>query len=426
MKEHLTAFLEKAVSPYHAVEACKEVLESAGFEEVHLKNRWQIKQGGKYFMCHFGSTLIAFTVGEDYQPGDGFRIAACHTDFPCFRVKPNPEMTENQYLKLNVEPYGGMILNTWLDRPLSMAGRVSLRSENMFKPELRLVDFKKPMFLIPNLAIHMNRKVNEGVELNKQTDMLPLCGLYEEPSEREGFFSKLLAEELNVEKEDILEYELNLYNADKPETTGLKDEFLSAPRLDNMTSVLAILDGIAKGERKRGINVACFFDNEEIGSRTKQGAGSAILNIVLEKLSDTLNPGCGMFVENMAESILLSVDVAHGLHPNQPGKSDPTHKNILGRGFVIKEAASQSYATDSEAVAILRQLCDSENIPYQRFANRSDSAGGGTLGSIASALLPVLTMDVGVPLLAMHSARELMGIEDQKSLEKMVEAFYTK
>ncbi len=426
MKEHLTAFLEKAVSPYHAVEACKEVLESAGFEEVHLKNRWQIKQGGKYFMCHFGSTLIAFTVGEDYQPGDGFRIAACHTDFPCFRVKPNPEMTENQYLKLNVEPYGGMILNTWLDRPLSMAGRVSLRSENMFKPELRLVDFKKPMFLIPNLAIHMNRKVNEGVELNKQTDMLPLCGLYEEPSEKEGFFSKLLAEELNVEKEDILEYELNLYNADKPETTGLKDEFLSAPRLDNMTSVLAILDGIAKGERKRGINVACFFDNEEIGSRTKQGAGSAILNIVLEKLSDTLNPGCGMFVENMAESILLSVDVAHGLHPNQPGKSDPTHKNILGRGFVIKEAASQSYATDSEAVAILRQLCDSENIPYQRFANRSDSAGGGTLGSIASALLPVLTMDVGVPLLAMHSARELMGIEDQKSLEKMVEAFYTK
>lgn len=426
MKEHLTAFLEKAVSPYHAVEACKEVLESAGFEEVHLKNKWQIKQGGKYFMCHFGSTLIAFTVGEDYQPGDGFRIAACHTDFPCFRVKPNPEMTENQYLKLNVEPYGGMILNTWLDRPLSMAGRVSLRSENMFKPELRLVDFKKPMFLIPNLAIHMNRKVNEGVELNKQTDMLPLCGLYEEPSEKEGFFSKLLAEELNVEKEDILEYELNLYNADKPETTGLKDEFLSAPRLDNMTSVLAILDGIAKGERKRGINVACFFDNEEIGSRTKQGAGSAILNIVLEKLSDTLNPGCGMFVENMAESILLSVDVAHGLHPNQPGKSDPTHKNILGRGFVIKEAASQSYATDSEAVAILRQLCDSENIPYQRFANRSDSAGGGTLGSIASALLPVLTMDVGVPLLAMHSARELMGIEDQKSLEKMVEAFYTK
>lgn len=426
MKEHLTAFLEKAVSPYHAVEACKEVLESAGFEEVHLKNRWQIKQGGKYFMCHFGSTLIAFTVGEDYQPGDGFRIAACHTDFPCFRVKPNPEMTENQYLKLNVEPYGGMILNTWLDRPLSMAGRVSLRSENMFKPELRLVDFKKPMFLIPNLAIHMNRKVNEGVELNKQTDMLPLCGLYEEPSEKEGFFSKLLAEELNVEKEDILEYELNLYNADKPETTGLKDEFLSAPRLDNMTSVLAILDGIAKGERKRGINVACFFDNEEIGSRTKQGAGSAILNIVLEKLSDTLNPGCGMFVENMAGSILLSVDVAHGLHPNQPGKSDPTHKNILGRGFVIKEAASQSYATDSEAVAILRQLCDSENIPYQRFANRSDSAGGGTLGSIASALLPVLTMDVGVPLLAMHSARELMGIEDQKSLEKMVKAFYTK
>lgn len=426
MKEHLTAFLEKAVSPYHAVEACKEVLESAGFEEVHLKNRWQIKQGGKYFMCHFGSTLIAFTVGEDYQPGDGFRIAACHTDFPCFRVKPNPEMTENQYLKLNVEPYGGMILNTWLDRPLSMAGRVSLRSENMFKPELRLVDFKKPMFLIPNLAIHMNRKVNEGVELNKQTDMLPLCGLYEEPSEKEGFFSKLLAKELNVEKEDILEYELNLYNADKPETTGLKDEFLSAPRLDNITSVLAILDGIAKGERKRGINVACFFDNEEIGSRTKQGAGSAILNIVLEKLSDTLNPGCGMFVENMAESILLSVDVAHGLHPNQPGKSDPTHKNILGRGFVIKEAASQSYATDSEAVAILRQLCDSENIPYQRFANRSDSAGGGTLGSIASALLPVLTMDVGVPLLAMHSARELMGIEDQKSLEKMVEAFYTK
>lgn len=377
-------------------------------------------------MRHFGSTLIAFTVGAEYQPGDGFRIVASHTDFPCFRVKPNPEMTENQYLKLNVEPYGGMILNTWLDRPLSMAGRVSLRSEDPFKPELKLVDFKKPMFLIPNLAIHMNRKVNEGVELNKQTDMLPLCGLYEDAPEKEGFFMKLLAEKLDVEKENILEYELNLYNADKPELTGLKDEFLSAPRLDNMTSVLAILDGITGGERKTGINVACFFDNEEIGSRTKQGAGSTILNIVLQKLSAALCPECDMFVENMAESMLLSVDVAHGLHPNQPGKSDPTNKNILGRGFVIKEAASQSYATDSEAVAILRQLCDNEGIPYQRFANRSDSAGGGTLGSIASALLPVLTMDVGVPLLAMHSAREIMGMEDQKSLTKMVAAFYTK
>ena len=426
MKEHISAFLQKAVSPYHAVEACKDVLEAAGFEEVLLKNKWQLKKGGKYFMRHFGSTLIAFTVGADYQPGDGFRIAACHTDFPCFRVKPNPEMTENQYLKLNVEPYGGMILNTWLDRPLSMAGRVSLRSDNIFQPEIRLVDFEKPMFLIPNLAIHMNRKVNEGVELNKQTDMLPLCGLYEEPEEKEEFFIKLLAEKLGVDKEDILEYELNLYNADRSEITGLKGEFLSAPRLDNMTSVLAILDSIADGERARGINVACFFDNEEIGSRTKQGAGSAILNIVLEKLSEALNPDCAMFVENMAESMFLSVDVAHGLHPNQPGKSDPTNKNMLGRGFVIKEAASQSYATDSEAVAILRQLCDSEKIPYQRFANRSDSAGGGTLGSIASALLPVLTMDVGVPLLAMHSARELMGIEDQKSLTKMVHAFYTK
>lgn len=426
MKQQLSAFLEKAVSPYHAVEACRKELEATGFREIFLKDKWELKKGGKYFIRHFGSTLIAFTVGSEYQAGDGFRIAACHTDFPCFRVKPNPEMTENQYLKLNVEPYGGMILNTWLDRPLSMAGRVSLRSKNVFKPELRLVDFEKPMFYIPNLAIHMNRKVNEGVELNKQTDMLPLCGLYEDVEEKEGFFIKLLAEKLGVKKEDILEYELNLYNVDKPEITGLHDEFLSAPRLDNMTSVFAILEGITGGERGTGINVACFFDNEEIGSRTKQGAGSAILNIVLKKISNASDLGLDMFVENMAESLLLSVDVAHGLHPNQPGKSDPTNKNILGRGFVIKEAASQSYATDSEAVAILRQLCDSEGIPYQRFANRSDAAGGGTLGSIASALLPVLTMDVGVPLLAMHSARELMGIEDQKALGDMLFAFYTK
>ena len=315
-------------------------------------------------------------------------------------------------------------MNTWLDRPLSAAGRVVLRKDDIFHPEVRLVDFRKPFLTIPNLAIHINRDVNKGVELNKQTDMLPVLGLEGEETD-EKFFLKHLAGELKVDPEDILEYELGLYNTDTGDFLGLSEEFISAPRLDNLTSVQAVVSGLISGERENGFNVGAFFDHEEIGSRTKQGAGSVLLPAVLERILLSYGRGREKFFESFSESMLLSVDVGHGLHPNKADKNDPTNKDILGKGICIKEASGQAYATDCEAVAVVQQICEAEGIPYQKFVNRSDGTSGSTLGSIASAFFPVKTVDVGVPLLAMHSSRELMGTEDQGSLVRAVKAFYS-
>ena len=250
--------------------------------------------------------------------------------------------------------------------------------------------------------------------------MLPVFGL----EDSEEFLTRL-AERLQVKKEDILEYELGLYNTDTGDYLGLSEEFISSPRLDNLTSVQAITTAMIESGRERGINVAAYFDHEEIGSRTKQGAGSTLLSAVLERILLALDGGRDQFLEAYGDSMLLSVDVAHGIHPNHTDKHDPTNQNVLGKGVCIKEACSQSYATDSEAVAIVQQICDSGEIPCQKFVNRSDSAGGSTLGSIASSILPIRTVDIGVPLLAMHSSRELMGTADQESLVRLVQAFYS-
>ena len=304
---------------------------------------------------------------------------------------------------------------------------MTLRSEDIFHPEIRYVDFRKPFLTIPNLAIHINKDVNKGVELNRQKDLLPVLGL--EETEEEGkeseYFLEYLARQLRVEKEDILDYELGLYNTDTGDFLGMSEEFISSPRLDNLTSVQAVVTALIEGGRDRGVNLAAFFDHEEIGSRTKQGAGSVFLSAVAERILLSFGRGREKFLETFADAMLLSVDVGHALHPNYADKNDPTNKNVLGRGICIKEASSQSYATDSEAVAVMQQICDAEKIPYQKFANRSDGTSGSTLGSIASSFYPVKTVDVGVPLLAMHSSRELMGTADQESLVRAVTAFYS-
>lgn len=420
----LMKLTNSAVSPFHAVAYVEEKLKQAGFQELKIKDMWQLNLGGSYYINHHGTTMIAFTIGENFKPEDGFRIGASHTDFPCFRVKINPEMTEEKYEKLNVESYGGLMLNTWMDRPLSIAGRVALRSEDVFHPEMKLVDLKKPVATIPNLAIHMNRDVNKGVELNKQTDTIPVVGMWGEETEKKDFFIKFLAKELGVAPEEIINFDLNLYNTEQACYVGMEEEFISAPRLDNMTSVHAVMEAIVGKKRKEGINVGAFFDHEEIGSKTKQGAGSMLLNHVLEKLY--LSLGCTQLEYKSAfgNSMFLAVDVGHGYHPNQNKKHDPVNKGALNQGINIKQAASQSYATDSEGLAIVTQICHKYQIPYTQFTNRSDATSGSTLGSIASAMLPVLTVDVGVPLVAMHSARELMGSEDQLSLVRLLEEFY--
>lgn len=422
--QELMELVEHAVSPFHAVDYVAEKLKKDGFEQLQIKDNWNLKQGGKYYVVHHGTTMLAFTIGTDFQAEDGFRIAASHTDFPCFRIKINPEMTEESYEKLNVESYGGLILNTWMDRPLSVAGRVALKGKDVFHPKMQLVDLKKSIATIPNLAIHMNRDINKGVELNKQTDTIPVIGM-KAAQEEKDFFLTYVAKELGVEKEEIINYDLNLYLAEKASYVGMEDEFISAPRLDNMTSVYAVEKALICAKRAAGINVGAFFDHEEIGSKTKQGAGSMLLNHIMEKIYLSLGYSELQYKSAIDSSMLLAVDVGHGYHPNQNKKHDPVNKGALNEGVSIKQAASQSYATDSEGIAIVTQICREHDIPHTQFTNRSDATSGSTLGSIASAMLPVMTVDVGMPLVAMHSARELMGSEDEISLVKLVKEYYS-
>lgn len=425
--EILFELLKKGVSPIHAVEACEERLLGAGFEKINYEDRWELKKGGRYYVNHHDTTLFAFTLPEQFQEENktpSIRIAAAHTDFPCLRIKPAADIKTNSYAQVNVEVYGGAILNTWLDRPLGIAGRVAVRSKNPFAPEMKTFVSEKNLLTIPNLAIHMNREVNKGVELNKQVDMLPVMGLFDDGEGETEYFLNFMAEELQVKKEDILDFELTVYCREQPEFIGGRDEFISSPRLDNLTSCAALVSAIIDAKREDGMNMIALFDHEEIGSRSKQGAGSILLHDMLLRILESA--GCGEMAQQMMyQSMILSVDVAHGLHPNQAGKMDVTNKPVLGSGFCIKEASSQSYATDCEAIGAIMQICDIKGIPYQKFVNRSDMPGGGTLGSIASALLPVKTVDVGIPLLAMHSARELMGTKDQQALKDLTEAFFS-
>lgn len=416
--------LEKAVSPTHAVAACEARLKKAGFEALDYGKDWNLKKGGKYYINHYTTTLFAFTLPEkwDGSKQPAIRIAAAHTDFPCLRIKPSCDIKTNVYAQVNVEVYGGAILNTWLDRPLGVAGRVAVRTADVFHPEVKLFQSEKNLLTIPNLAIHMNREVNKGVELNKQTEMLPIAGLLSE-EQNTDYFLDFMAEELGVAKEDILDFELTVYCKEKPEFIGINDEFISAPRLDNQNSCSALVSAIIEETRADGMNLIALFDHEEIGSRSKQGAASILLHdMIIRILEETDYPASRDAA--IYNSMILSVDVAHGLHPNYGGKMDVTNKPVLGKGFCIKEACSQSYATDCEAISIIQQICDKNKIPYQKFVNRSDMAGGGTLGSIASALLPVKTVDVGIPLLAMHSARELMAASDQQALADLAKAFF--
>lgn len=420
--EQLKKLIVKGTSPYHVTKETERRFLDAGYERLSMGDSWNLEYGGKYYVVQQEATLIAFSIGKREDSFRGFRIAAAHTDFPGFRIKQNAEIIRNGYAQLNTEVYGGAILNTWMDRPLSAAGRVALKSEEPFHPRTILVDLEKPLFVIPNLAIHLNREVNKGVELNRQKELLPLAGMAGEEFSQNGL-RDMLAEHLGVQPEEILDYELGLYNKDMPELTGMREEFLSAPRIDNLSGVQAIITGMTESTGE-GINVAAFFDHEEIGSRTKQGAGSLFLSMVLEKISLGLLKSRQEFLQSLSDSMLLSVDVGHAFHPNYPEKMDLTNQSPLNHGFCIKEACTQSYATDSRAVAVIQQICMKKEIPYTKFFNRSDGTSGSTLGSIASAMVPVPTVDVGIPILAMHSARELMGVKDEYALSDMVRAYY--
>lgn len=416
-------FLDKSVSPYHAVEECKKQLEESGFEELRLEERWEIKAGGKYFVSPYPSMAIAITVGDLKAGETVLRIGMAHTDQPMMKIKPNAEMTQKKYMKLNAEKYGGLILNTWLDRPLGISGKVVLKSEQVFKPEVRFFDSKRPVLVIPNLAIHMNRDVNQGVALNPQTHMLPLFGLAGEEMD-EHYFTQYIAKELGVKAEDILDYDLFAYNYEKSQKVGVEEELLLAPRIDNLASVYALLEGIKCSEPKNNIHIAGFFDHEEVGSRSKQGADSSLLSMVIERIMEASHLDRQAFMQAIAGGFMLSVDGAHALHPNYAEKNDPTTMTLLGDGVVIKQSGTQRYLSDSEATGILMQLCEKNKIPFQKQINRSDVMGGQTLGPIANAYLPMMGEDLGICMLAMHSSMETASCADCEALVAFAKAYY--
>lgn len=423
-QEKLFKLLKAAVSPYECVKAALEELEENGFTQINYDSDWNLVPGGRYVMNHHDTTLFAFTIGSDYKPGDMVRLAAAHTDYPCLRIKPNPDFMTNSYAQVNVEVYGGPILNTWFDRPLGVAGRVAIKSDDPFNPRMELYKSDKPVMIIPNLAIHMNRDVNKGVEINNQTDLMPILDSIPDEEKTTDYFVTFLAKEFGVEKTDIIDFELNTYCMDEPVFVGVNDTMIASPRIDNQSSCRALLDGIEESDRKNGINFIALFDHEEIGSHSKQGAASILLHDMLRRILRGVGLTENEIDKSIYEAMILSVDVAHALHPNKKGKMDITNQPVMGAGFCIKEACSQSYATDAQAIAILCQICDKYDIPYQRFVNRSDVRGGGTLGSIASTLLPVKTVDIGIPMLAMHSACELMGEKDMDALSGCLKVFF--
>lgn len=412
-----------------AAEAVRTLREQGFVELLPEKSMWDVVPGGRYVLNINDSTVYAFGVGSEFdceraaEAEQMLRLAAAHTDHPCLYMKSNPEIPSMGYGKLNVEVYGGAILNTWLDRPLSVAGKVVIKSDRIFEPEIRIIDMKKPLFTIPNLAIHLNREINKGVELNRQTDMAPLaCVAGEEPDEK--FFMTMLAQKCHVSVSEILDYELYLYNCDAGDLMGIREDIISAPRLDNITSVEACLQGICAANRSRGINGIVLFDNEEIGSRTRQGADSVMLSYVIEKLYRSLGVSDTTAKTAMINGFALSLDVAHGYHPNKAEKSDPTNQTPLGKGVVMKRSGAQNYVTDSGAIGSVMMLMENADIPYQKYAGRSDVSQGGTLGSIATKYLPLKIVDMGVPVLAMHSAREMMASADQVALEQAVKEFF--
>lgn len=416
-------FLNNSTSAFHTVLNAQTYLEKHDFKEIKLTEDWQLKADEKYFVKIYDSTMIAFIPHQNLR--EGMKIAVSHTDFPCLKIKSNAQVVQNNYGKLNVEIYGGMILNTWFDRPLSIAGKVVVKGNDCYNPTVKFVDFKRPLVTIPNLAIHMDRNINAGKATMKQKEMLPLAFMQDDTDSADtDRLIALLAKEINCEMDDILSYELTVYQLELPYYIGFKGEFISAPRLDNITSVKACIEGIIADKRKQGLDVVVLFDNEEVGSRTKQGGASNILSNVIERIYTSFGYNRQSFLADLAKSFMLSIDVAHAMHPNYPEKNDLTNKPILNKGLAIKVAASQSYAGDAEAIAIVKALCQKYKINYQMYVNNSDIPGGSTIGSMASALLAMRTLDIGIPMLAMHSARETMGKYDQKALESLVRIFF--
>jgi aspartyl aminopeptidase len=427
--EGLMHFIDQSPSAYQAVDNVKNILEDAGYKAYQENECLKLSPGSKGYVIRNSSSIIAFHVpenfsfqsNEDEEVLSGFHMVCAHSDSPCFKLKENPEMTvEHQYKKLNVEKYGGMIMNSWLDRPLSVAGRIVV--SKLGKLTEKLIDINQDFFIIPSLAIHMTRGTKDA-EINPQKDLLPLCG----DGMTEESFYELLAQSAGVNKEEILGADLFLYNRQKSSRVGMRKEFVTAPRLDDLQCVYAGVHGLlhAKESENGYINILGVFDNEEVGSLTRQGADSDFLQCTLANIVEGLGLFPGDYRRMLSKSFLISADNAHALHPNHQEVADPTNKPLINRGIVIKYHGSQKYTTDAFTGAFVKQICKENDIPYQTYHNRSDIAGGSTLGNIALGKVSVPAADIGNPQLSMHSAYETAGACDTVHMERFMTAYYS-
>ena len=412
----LIHFIAKSPSTFHAVRGIKAALLYAGFTEIREEDPWQIEKGGKYVVTRNGSALMAFTVPE--EGAEAFHITASHCDSPTFKIKENPEIADGPYVKLNVEGYGGMIMSTWLDRPLSVAGRL-LVTENGHLAE-KLVAIDGTMLVIPSVAIHMDRSVNQHKEWKVQKDMLPLYGM----TGAKTPFMDVIAAAAKVKAEDILAHDLILYSRVPGTIWGEEREFISSPKLDDLQCAFACFRGFTQGQKEKYISVYALFDNEEVGSATSQGAGSTFLANTLERLARSLGYSYDETMAMIARSFMISADNAHSVHPNHPEYADPVNRPVINGGIVIKYSAAQKYATNAFSAAYFKKLCKDHDIPTQTFTNHSDNPGGSTLGNISNTVIAMPTVDIGLPQLAIHSSYETAGVKDTAYLVDAVTKFY--
>ena len=412
----LIHFIAKSPSTFHAVRGIKAALLYAGFTEIREEDTWQIEKGGKYVVTRNGSALMAFTVPQ--EGAEAFHITASHCDSPTFKIKEDPEIADGPYVKLNVEGYGGMIMSTWLDRPLSVAGRL-LVTENGHLAE-KLVAIDGTMLVIPSVAIHMDRSMNQHKEWKVQKDMLPLYGM----TGAKTPFMDVIAAAAKVKAEDILAHDLILYSRVPAAIWGEEREFISSPKLDDLQCAFACFRGFTQGEKEKYISVYALFDNEEVGSATSQGAGSTFLANTLERLARSLGYSYDETMAMIARSFMISADNAHSVHPNYPEYADPVNRPVINGGIVIKYSAAQKYATNAFSAAYFKKLCKDHDIPTQAFTNHSDNPGGSTLGNISNTVIAMPTVDIGLPQLAMHSSYETAGVKDTAYLVDAVTKFY--
>ena len=412
----LIKFIDKCPSPFHVIKMTADSLESAGFTELSETKSWQLEKGGKYFVRRAGTSLIAFCLPDgDFS---AFQLIASHTDSPVFKVKESPEMASEGLVTLNVEKYGGMLISPWFDRPLSVAGRVCVRTAEGL--ESRLVNIDRDLLMLPSLAIHMDRQANEGHAYKAQKEIRPIFG----EEEAKGRFRELIAEAAGCSSEDLISQDLILYSRTPGRLWGADEEFFSAPRIDDLMCAFASTQAFLDSRTGSAVKALCLFDNEEVGSLTKQGASSMFLSDTLRRISLCCGKGEEDHMAAVNAGFMISADNGHAVHPNYPEKADPTNRPVMNGGVLIKYNAAQKYTTDAVSAGIFKEICRREEVPDQIYVNHSDVPGGSTLGNLSNAHVSLNTIDIGAAQLAMHSPYETAGVRDVTYLYQAMKAFY--